>query len=67
MSNRLASAPAERWSGEQMKKRVARRYAAERRFKLLGFSAVALSVAFLAFLLFTMASMVWGGFTHLVA
>jgi phosphate transport system permease protein len=42
------------WSGEAMQKRIARRYAAERRFKALGFVAVALSTLFLAFLLFTM-------------
>ena len=37
-----------------MQKRIARRYAAERRFKAMGFVAVALSTLFLAFLLFTM-------------
>jgi phosphate transport system permease protein len=42
------------WSGEEMQKRIARRYAAERRFKASGFVAVALSTLFLAFLLFTM-------------
>jgi phosphate transport system permease protein len=64
MSNRLDTSPTERWAGDAMKKRVARRYAAERRFKLLGFSAVALSVLFLAFLLFTMASRGLGGFSQ---
>ena len=47
-----------------MQRRVAKRYAAERRFKLFGLLAVGLSVAFLAFLL---ATMVWkgaGGFTR---
>ena len=47
-----------------MTKRVAARYAAERRFRALGFAAVALSVGFLAFLLITMASRGLGGFTH---
>ncbi|MDQ3075310.1 MAG: phosphate ABC transporter permease PstA [Pseudomonadota bacterium] len=47
-----------------MTKRVAQRYAAERRFKLFGLAAVALSVAFLAFLLVTMAAKGLGGFTQ---
>jgi phosphate transport system permease protein len=42
------------WNGSVMQKRIARRYAAERRFKAMGFAAVALSTLFLAFLLFTM-------------
>lgn len=42
------------WNGQAMQKRIARRYAAERRFKAMGFFAVALSTIFLAFLLFTM-------------
>ena len=42
------------WNGQIMQKRIARRYAAERRFKVMGFLAVALSTLFLAFLLFTM-------------
>ena len=42
------------WNGQIMQKRIARRYAAERRFKAMGFLAVALSTVFLAFLLFTM-------------
>jgi phosphate transport system permease protein len=64
MSNRLSTSPQERWSGDAMRKRVARRYAAERRFKLLGFAAVGLSVLFLAFLLFTMAAKGLSGFTR---
>lgn len=52
--------PAERaptdWKTVAMRKRIRRRYAAERRFRLLGLAAVVLSAAFLAFLLFTMAS-----------
>jgi len=40
---------------------VAKRYAAERRFRALGFLAVAISVAFLAFLLFTMLAKGIGG------
>ncbi|WP_295491566.1 phosphate ABC transporter permease PstA [Sphingorhabdus sp. EL138] len=42
------------WNGKIMQKRIARRYAAERRFKVMGFLAVTLSTLFLAFLLFTM-------------
>ncbi|MBL0923522.1 MAG: phosphate ABC transporter permease PstA [Sphingomonadaceae bacterium] len=42
------------WNGTAMQKRIARRYAAERRFRAIGFIAVALSTLFLAFLLFTM-------------
>lgn len=42
------------WNGTAMQKRLARRYAAERRFKAMGFLAVLLSTLFLAFLLFTM-------------
>ncbi len=42
------------WNGSVMQKRIARRYAAERRFKAMGFIAVALSTIFLIFLLVTM-------------
>ncbi|MGB5077691.1 MAG: phosphate ABC transporter permease PstA [Sphingorhabdus sp.] len=42
------------WNGADMQRRIARRYAAERRFKAMGFGAVLLSTLFLAFLLFTM-------------
>ena len=55
---------AERWADGAMQRRVKRRYAAERRFRAFGFIAVSLSIAFLAFLLFTMASKGIGGFTH---
>jgi phosphate transport system permease protein len=47
-----------------MLQRVRQRYAAERRFRILGFSAVALSVLFLAFLLVTMAAKGLGGFSQ---
>ncbi|MCW3796437.1 phosphate ABC transporter permease PstA [Sphingomonas sp. BN140010] len=46
-----------------MKRRVARRYAAERRFRALGLAAVLLSLAFLAFLLVTMIVRGAGGFS----
>ena len=50
-----------RWTDGSMKRRLAGRYAAERRFKALGFIAVALSLAFLAFLLVTMLAKGLGG------
>jgi len=59
-----ADAAVSRWMGEDMQKRVASRYAAERRFRFFGFAAVALSVAFLAFLLINMAWKGLGGFTQ---
>ena len=42
------------WMGDAMQRRIARRYAAERRFKFLGLAAVAVSSLFLAFLLVVM-------------
>jgi phosphate transport system permease protein len=42
------------WTDPAMRKRIAQRYAAERRFRALGLFAVTLSIGFLAFLLFTM-------------
>ena len=42
------------WKADAMTRRIARRYAAERRFKALGLIAVAASTLFLAFLLVTM-------------
>ena len=60
--------PAERlptdWKSDAMRKRIARRYAAERRFRLLGLGAVLLSAAFLAFLLVTMMGNGLRGFTR---
>ena len=64
MSNVAAAAAMNRWTGKAMQKRVARRYAAERRFRFLGLAAVSLSVAFLAFLLVNMAWKGLGGFTR---
>ncbi len=52
-SNAVDPAPTD-WNGNVMQKRIARRYAAERRFKAMGFIAVALSTIFLVFLLVTM-------------
>jgi phosphate transport system permease protein len=53
-----------RWTSPAMQQRVRRRYSAERRFRLLGLVAVSVSVLFLAFLLFNMASKGLGGFVQ---
>jgi phosphate transport system permease protein len=50
------------WQSEAMRRRIARRYASERRFKLLGLAAVAASAGFLAFLLISMMSSGLSGF-----
>jgi phosphate transport system permease protein len=42
------------WNSPEATRRLARRHAAERRFKLLGLGAIVLSLAFLALLLFIM-------------
>ena len=60
----MSSDAATRWTDGSMQARVAKRYAAERRFKLFGLLAVGLSVAFLAFLLVTMMWKGLGGFTQ---
>ncbi len=52
------------WKGDAMRKRIASRYAAERRFRLLGMGAVLLSAGFLAFLLISMMSSGLRGFTR---
>ncbi|MDI1296863.1 MAG: phosphate ABC transporter permease PstA [bacterium] len=52
------------WKSDVMRQRIARRYASERRFKYIGMGAVALSAAFLAFLLFTMMGNGLRGFTR---
>jgi len=54
MSEAIINATPTDWNGQIMQKRIARRYRAERRFKAMGFLAVALSTVFLAFLLFNM-------------
>ncbi|TKD50626.1 phosphate ABC transporter permease PstA [Sphingomonas baiyangensis] len=60
--------PAERaptdWKTHAMQSRIRKRYAAERRFRLLGLGAVALSAAFLVFLLGTMLINGAGGFVR---
>ena len=52
------------WGSEAMRRRIVRRYRAERRFKLLGFAAIAVSLGFLAFLLTTMLGNGLGGFVE---
>ena len=52
------------WQGAAMQKRIARRYAAERRFKAIGMGAVMLSAGFLAFLLIVMVGNGFRGFTQ---
>ena len=59
-----ASRAPSRWTRDAMAKRIRRRYAAERRFRALGFAAIAISILFLAFLLWNMGSKGIGGFTH---
>jgi phosphate transport system permease protein len=57
-----ARAPTD-WSSEAMQRRIRKRYAAERRFKWIGFGAVAISVGFLALLLVIMLGNGLRGFT----
>jgi phosphate transport system permease protein len=52
------------WASAEVQTRVRRRYSAERRFRAMGLIAVALSVAFLAFLLVTMAAKGLSGFSE---
>ena len=58
-----AGKAASRWTEPAMKQRVRRRYRAERLFRSAGLLAIGLSVLFLAFLLWRMASQGIGGFT----
>tara|TARA_R110000787_G_scaffold31133_3_gene82828 strand:+ start:188 stop:1468 length:1281 start_codon:yes stop_codon:yes gene_type:complete len=52
------------WQGTAMQKRIAGRYASERRFRLLGLGAIVLSAGFLAFLLLSMLGNGLSGFTR---
>ena len=52
------------WKTDAMQRRIRRRYAAERRFRLIGLGAVLISAAFLAFLLANMLVKGIGGFTQ---
>lgn len=64
----VAAQPAERaptdWRTRSMQRRVRARYAAERRFRLLGLGAVVMSAGFLVFLLVTMIANGLGGFAQ---
>ncbi|MGL4313023.1 MAG: DUF3333 domain-containing protein, partial [Sphingomonas sp.] len=62
MNSAASSDRAAFWASAEVQGRVRRRYAAERRFRAGGLIAVLLSVAFLAFLLFTMAAAGLSGF-----
>ncbi|MEG3150779.1 phosphate ABC transporter permease PstA [Sphingomonas sp. ZT3P38] len=52
------------WRASAMQRRIRRRYAAERRFRLLGLGAVLMSAGFLVFLLATMLANGIGGFSR---
>ncbi|QQV78440.1 phosphate ABC transporter permease PstA [Sphingomonas aliaeris] len=52
------------WRTQAMQARIRKRYAAERRFRLLGLMAVVMSAGFLAFLLITMLINGLGGFSQ---
>ncbi|MEJ7926939.1 phosphate ABC transporter permease PstA [Sphingobium sp. AN641] len=52
------------WKSDAMRRRIARRYASERRFKAFGLAAILISAAFLAFLLVTMIGNGLRGFTR---
>ena len=52
------------WNADAMQRRIRGRYAAERRFRLVGLFAVLLSAGFLAFLLISMMSNGLRGFTQ---
>jgi len=52
------------WRAGAMQRRIRRRYAAERRFRLLGLGAVLMSAGFLVFLLATMLANGIGGFSR---
>ncbi|MFC3581718.1 phosphate ABC transporter permease PstA [Sphingomonas hylomeconis] len=52
------------WRTNAMQRRIRKRYAAERRFRLFGLAAVVLSAGFLAFLMITMLINGLGGFTQ---
>ena len=62
--NKIADRQPTDWGAAAMQRRIRRRYAADRRFRLLGLAAVSLSGAFLAFLLWTMMSNGIAGFSR---
>lgn len=63
MNSRPPATPTD-WSGAPMQRRIAKRYRAERRFRLLGLAAVGLSAGFLAMLIGVMLLRGVGGFTE---
>ena len=63
MSEAVKRTPTD-WRSPDMAGRIARRYAAERRFRAIGLGAILLSAGFLALLLVTMVSNGAGGFTR---
>ena len=65
MTDSVSKAPTD-WNAPAMQRRIAKRYAAERRFKYIGAGSIALSAAFLAFLLFVMIGGGWSGFQRTV-
>jgi phosphate transport system permease protein len=52
------------WRTDAMRRRIARRYGAERRFRMFGLGAIILSAGFLAFLIVTMVMQGAAGFTE---
>lgn len=52
------------WNSPKMQRRIQRRYAAERRFRLIGLAAILISAGFLAFLLATMVGNGISGFSR---
>lgn len=52
------------WRTDAMRRRISRRYASERRFRMLGLGAIVLSAAFLAFLIITMVMQGAAGFSE---
>ena len=61
MNNNIDPTPTD-WNSPAMQKRIAKRYAAEKRFKIMGLTSVILSTLFLIFLLITMLGNGFSGF-----
>ncbi|HET9429079.1 MAG TPA: DUF3333 domain-containing protein, partial [Allosphingosinicella sp.] len=64
MSDRAVDPTPTDWNSEAIQRRIRKRYAAERRFRLVGLAAVMISAGFLAFLLITMMANGLRGFTQ---
>ena len=52
------------WKSPEMRKRIAARYASERRFRAIGLIAIVMSAGFLAYLLISMMHAGLGGFSR---